>query len=430
MPSKVGRYRVLREVGRGGMGAVYLAYDPFIDRQVAVKATLWTEASRLADTQAQDAFYNEARAAGVLEHPNIVSLYDATTEDDRFYLVMEFVDGSTLQPFVHPGSLLPLERVVKIASVCATALSYAHTHGVVHGDVKPTNILISTQGEIKLSDFGNALLLNQRGTQTSSGSGRSLLYASPEQVRQESLTPASDQFSLGVVLYELLTGVQPFRADTEVGVAFLITNEDPPPLKNFRQDVPESLARILFRTLKKDPRDRFPNCLEMASELSAAFGHLRFVDEEINFQEKFGAIKKLSFFKDFSSSELIEVLKNTEWVHHQAGETIIREGDRDEAFYIVLSGEVRVEKTGREVGLLKRGACFGEMAYLGRITRTATVRAAANTALMKIRPSFIEQSSLATQLRFARVFIQNLIGRLARTTELAAQADRRDPGGA
>ena len=294
------------------MGEVYLAQDPFIDRLVAIKTTL---SSPPKDPQGleqfQQIFFNEAHAAGKLTHPHIVSVYDATVETDRCYLVMEYVDGTTLKEHCLEKNLLPLEKVVKIIFQCAKALDYAHQNGVIHRDIKPGNIMISTKGEAKISDFGIAMVKGASSLSRSGGLTGSVHYMSPEQLRNVPLTPQTDIFSLGVVMYELLTGAKPFQGDTDISTLYKITNEDPEPLKNHKRDVPESLERIVVRALEKDLGKRYQSGLQLGSELSTSFDHLRFLDQEVNFEEKFNALKKIGFFKDFTSSELAEALGNT-----------------------------------------------------------------------------------------------------------------------
>jgi len=419
MPQKIGRYQVTRELGHGGMGVVYLAQDPFIDRLVAIKTTLTSPPKDPQGLeQFQQIFFNEAHAAGKLTHPHIVSVYDATVETDRCYLVMEYVDGTTLKEHCLEKNLLPLEKVVKIIFQCAKALDYAHQNVVIHRDIKPGNIMISTKGEAKISDFGIAMVKGASGLSRSGGLTGSVHYMSPEQLRNVPLTPQTDIFSLGVVMYELLTGAKPFQGDTDISTLYKITNEDPEPLKNHKRDVPESVERIVVRALEKDLGKRYQSGLQLASELSASFDHLRFLDEEINFEEKFNALKKIGFFKDFTSSELAEVLKTTQWVKYEDASTIITEGEIEDCFYIIIVGEVMVRKQGKPLAVLKQGDCFGEMAYLGKTTRTATIEALGNTILMKVNASVIDQTSINTRLRFYKVFSNTLIQRLIHTSEL------------
>ena len=419
IPQRIGRYRVARELGRGGMGVIYLAKDPFIDRPVAIKVTLEPpppDPKRLE--QFQQIFFNEAKTAGKLMHPHIVSVYDATVEDDVCYLVMEYVDGSSLKGYCKEEALLPLEKVVKIIFQCAKALDYAHQNEIIHRDIKPSNIMISTKGDAKISDFGIAIVKGSSDLSQSGSLTGSLYYSSPEQLRGEELTPQADLFSLGVVMYELLSATKPFMGDTDVNTIYKINNEEPEPLKKYLRDAPESLVRIVVRALEKDPTKRYQTGLQLASELSTSFDHLRFLDEEINFEEKYNTLKNVDFFKDFTSSELAEVLKATQWVKYEENSTIIVEGEIEDCFYIIIVGEVVVRKQGKRLTVLKKGGCFGEMAYLGKSTRTATIEALCNTILMKVNASVIDQTSNSTQLRFFKVFTSTLINRLSHTSEM------------
>jgi serine/threonine protein kinase len=422
IPHKIGRYQVVRELGRGGMGVVYLAKDPFIDRMVAVKITLSPPTRDFERYEKfQQIFFNEAKAAGKLMHPHIVSVYDATVEDNQCYLVMEYVDGPSLKGHCQEKTLLPIEKTVKIIFQCAKALDYAHHSGVIHRDIKPGNIMLSKKDQAKISDFGIAVVDGSSDISQQSGLTGSIYYTSPEQLRNEVLTPQTDLFSLGVVMYELLTGIKPFAADTSVGTIYKISNEDPEPLRKHVREVPEAMERIVERALEKDRSKRYQSGLQLASELSAAFDHLRFLDEEINFEEKYATLKKIDFFKDFTSSELAEVLKATQWVKFEDTSTIISEGEIEDCIYIIVVGEVAVKKGGKTLAVLKKGDSFGEMAYLGKTKRTATIQALTNTILMKLNASVIDQTSVNTQLRFYKIFSNKLIHRLAHTSELLAK---------
>lgn len=401
------------------MGIVYLAKDPFIDRLVAIKTTLNSppdDAHKLE--QFQQLFFSEARASGKLMHPNIVSVYDVTVENDRYYLIMEYVDGTILKEYCGEKNLLPLDKAVKIIFQCAKALDYAHQNKVIHRDIKPGNIIISKKGEAKISDFGIATVKGVSGPPLHESLTGSLYYTSPEQLCNKPPAPQSDLFSLGVVMYELLTGAKPFKAGTDFGTLFKITNEAPKPLKKYQHDIPESLERIVMRALEKDPANRFQTALQLASELSASFDHLRFLDEEINLEEKFNALKRIKFFRDFTSSDLAEVLGSTQWLRYEATSTIITEGEIEDCFYIIITGQVMVRKQGKPLTVLNQGECFGEMAYVGKTIRTATIEALSDTILMKINGSIIDQMSINTQHRFYKEFSKTLIERLVRTSEL------------
>ena len=416
-PLTIGRYSLMKELGRGGMGVVYLGQDPFIERLVAIKTSKTPPPSdRAGFDKFREAFFHEARAAGNLDHPNIVSVYDAAVENDQCYLIMEYVDGTTLKSFARKKNLLSVDRVVKVIYKCAQALEYAHQKGVIHRDIKPANIMISKTGEIKISDFGIAVVDGSQDSIMEGAITASLSYASPELLKQESPGPGSDLFSLGVVAYELLTGVKPFAADTDVAMFYKISNEDPDPIKKYRPDIPDSLERVVSKALRKNPAERYQSGLQMADDLASSFGHMRFLEEEINFEKKFNAVKNIGFFRDFSTSELLQILKATQWLKYDAAVNIISEGEAEDFFYILVTGEASVKKRGQRVSVLKSGDCFGEMALKGDMPRTATIQAVKDSIVMKIGAPFFEQTSLSTQLRFYKVFNRTLIQRLAHTT--------------
>ena len=246
----LGKYDVFHEIGRGSMGVVYLGHDPFSGRDVAIKVAI---PESLQDQSGggryRKLFFNEAKVAGKLRHANIVAVYDAGVEDEICYIVMELIGGCrTLYDHCQPDSLLPIEEVVRVIFKSARALDYAHRQGVIHRDIKPRNILLTEDGEVKLSDFSIALRTQADATDTQvHGYIGSPLYMSPEQVRDDTINNQTDIFSLGVVMYELLTGRHPFAADNLPAIAHRITEKIHAPLVELRSDVPQILARILDR---------------------------------------------------------------------------------------------------------------------------------------------------------------------------------------
>ena len=276
-PERLGKYQVLHEVGRGSMGTVYLGHDPYIDRQVAIKVA---HAEQLSDEEGGDRykkmFFNEAHTAGRLKHPNIIGIYDAGVDGDACYIVMELVEGGdTLKDFCRPDNLLPLEKVVETIFKCAKALDYAHKQGVIHRDIKPTNILSTRDGDVKIGDFSIAQLTKMDSTETMPmGLVGSPRYMSPEQVTEDYITNQTDIFSLGIVMYELLTGKHPFVAESFSRLVQRILNEDPPSVTSIRSEIPDSLVKIVEKALAKDREVRYEMGMDLASDLSKAFDTL------------------------------------------------------------------------------------------------------------------------------------------------------------
>lgn len=420
----ISRYVLDRELGSGNMGKVYLARDPFIGRMVAIKTALATSNKLASTDEIQQRFFNEARAAGKLIHPNIVALYDALIEKNNFYLVMEYVKGSTLKEYYRRGANRSLEESINIIFQCAKALDYAHNNGIIHRDIKPNNILISENGEAKITDFGIAIVEGYPNANKPGSFTGSVFYTPPELLREEPMTAQSDIFSLGVVMYEILTGTKPFTGDTEVAVFYNILNKDPISMKKHRKEIPDSLERIVFRALEKDPVYRYQNGSELASDLIQFHDKIRYLEDEIDFQEKFNALKKLTFFKEFTNFELKDVLRATQWLQYLPDTDIITEGEIDDCFYIIIWGEVLVSKGIKSLAYLKQGDCFGEMAYLGKTRRTADIKAIKNTVLMKVNSSIMERTTLNTQNRFYKVFSETLIKRLSRANKVIANYEK------
>jgi len=424
IPQRLGKYEVADEISRGSMGIVYLGYDPYVDRTVAIKVAL---AESLNDPETgqryRKMFFNEAHTAGKLTHPNIINIFDAGVDQDICYIIMEYIKGGeTLKKFCTPENILPIEKVVEIIFKCAKALDYAHRQGVVHRDIKPSNILVTEELDIKIGDFSIAHINKPDSTETQPvGMMGSPRYMSPEQLKEDFVTGQSDLFSLGIVMYELLTGKHPFAADNFSRLVNRILNEDPVPLSDVRHDIPESLQDIVNRAIQKELPNRYSMGLDLATDLSKAFDALEGPEEDISEQEKFIAIKQLGFFQGFPDAELWEILRASTWQDYREGDDIIVEGELDDCFYIIVNGEVAVTKNNREIRNLLMGDCFGEMGYLTRTKRTASIKSKADTALLKINSTVISQVSLNCQVRFLKVFLRTLIHRLSATTEKISQ---------
>ena len=260
------RYAVSSLLGGGGMGKVFLARDRVLDRDVALKV--------LRDQYAQDEefvgrFEREAKAAASLNYPNIVSVYDrGTAADGTYYIAMEYVPGGTLKDRILKEGAMQTAEAVRLASQVADALGVAHARGMVHRDIKPQNVLLTADGDAKVADFGIARAASETTISNSSLVLGTAKYMSPEQATGEPVGPASDLYSLGVVLYEMLTGEVPFEADSEVDVAMKHVTEPPRPPKEKNPSVPEALNVVAMKLLEKKPEDRYPGAAELVADLS------------------------------------------------------------------------------------------------------------------------------------------------------------------
>ena len=268
VPERLGRYVIDKRIGRGAMGAVYLAKDPRINRPVALKAIPIEK--EFEDEELKEArlrFYREAESAGRLTHPNIITVFDAGEDKGLAYIAMEYVPGIPLRDFTDPKKLLAPKRALELAAMTAEALDYAHNQGVIHRDIKPANLIYNPkEGSLKISDFGVARITDNNRTKTGIVLGTPM-YMSPEQLGAENLTGLSDLFSLGVTLYELLVGEVPFRASNIAVLMTKITTEDPAPVSSRRAGIPPSVDAVLAKALAKNPTRRFSCGAEMAIAL-------------------------------------------------------------------------------------------------------------------------------------------------------------------
>jgi eukaryotic-like serine/threonine-protein kinase len=264
----LGRYEVVKELGRGAMGIVYLGKDPKIHRSVAIKTMRLdeVEADELPDVKAR--FFREAESAGKLSHPNIVTIYDAGEEQDLAYFAMEVLDGVDLKDLCKKRNLLPIKRTLEIVTKVSEALDYAHSQSVVHRDIKPANIMVMPDGTVKVTDFGIAKIVTTAKTQTGIVLGTPS-YMSPEQLSGAKVDGRSDLFSLGVVLFEMLTGERPFQGESVATLMYVIANQPHPSPFELRPDLPKTVGTVIDRALQKDAAKRYQRGLEMAQDLRA-----------------------------------------------------------------------------------------------------------------------------------------------------------------
>jgi serine/threonine protein kinase len=265
--AKTGRYQLLDELGRGAMGVVYRAHDPVIGRDVAVKTMhLAADGSGANRPEFLSRFQTEARAAGILTHPNIVVVYDAGEEDGTFYITMELVEGRSLHSLLEEHHAFPLPRAIKIIEQASSALEYAHKNNIIHRDVKPANLMITADDTVKVTDFGTAKILRFNTTQTAAVIGTPS-YMSPEQIKGKTVDGRSDIFALGVILYELVTGEKPFPGQNITTVIYKIVNEEPIPPRELDPSINAGLCNVIARALAKDPTARFQTCGELLQAL-------------------------------------------------------------------------------------------------------------------------------------------------------------------
>ncbi len=414
---QIDKYRVIRMLGEGATSEVFLCHDPFNDREVAVKIVRGDRLRGGDDDGrvARKLFITEASLAGKLDHPHIVQIHDAVVGEDMSYIVMEYVPGGTLERYCDVQSLLPLDAAVEIVFKCTRALDFAHRLGVTHRDIKPANILLLGDTDIKITDFGAALMNSSDQTQVA-GIG-SPAYMSPQQVKEHVLDHRTDIYSLGVVMYQLLSGVLPFQASNNFSLMYQITNIDPPPPSSHRKEIPPAVDDIVRRAMHRELEQRYATWDEFSYDLAEAFRNdlLAGRNQEVADTEKFNTLRALSFFAAFSDAELWEVMRISLWQNLPANTVIMRDGEKGDFFCILASGEVRVTKHKKLLNVLAAGECFGEMAYLGRFGRErgADVSTLSDSQVITIRVDDLAQASDACRHRFDRAFMGILVERLS-----------------
>ncbi len=423
-PKTIGKYLIRQVLGSGTTSTVYQGYDHFANREVAIKVL---RQDILNDVKLGKVFRrqldNEASLAGRLSHPHIVTIYDALIGDDESYIVMEYVSGGTLEKYTESDHLLPIDRVIEYMFKCCRALNYAQYNGVIHRDIKPANMMLTEDGDIKISDMGAALLLDMEQTQVSNMGSPS--YMSPEQLSAEPLTHQTDIYSLGVVMYRLLSGHAPYKAQNLASLCHQIINMPPTPITAYRPDLPAELVRIVELAMHKDREQRYQNWRDFGNDL-ASVGRYAQPDNTANQTEKFTTLRSMTLFKDFSDTELWEILRIGEWQKQPAQTILMREDELGDDFYIMISGTVNITKNGYLLNLISRDDCFGEMSYISGsiVRRSATVTAGTDVTVMKIAPKLLAGLSDHCQLHFNQAFLRVMADRLrmadARFAKLAS----------
>lgn len=423
----LGKYQLERVLGSGNMATVYLARDPFMDREVAVKvARASIDDANANEAEFRQLFFNEARTAGSLRHPNIIAIHDAGSERGHSYIVMEYVPGGrTLDDYAQPGQLLPLDQVTAILHQVALALDHAHRHGVIHRDIKPRNILVNAAMEAKVADFGVAVSPGQApdGEAVLVGSP---LYMAPEQIQLEAPTGQSDLFALGIVAYQLLTGHHPFEARNLDAIHYRIQHSRPQPVTAFRDDVPAIFQRILDKALARNRQYRYKTGADLAGDLLLVYEFLRGQAQGPSQQEKFARMRALPLFNGFEESELWELLHTGEWLQLEAGGIHGGLDDPDPSFSIIVDG--RLVLAGHNGTLLELGVgdCHGEASAGADGARHSRLVAETPATLLRLRAAVVDRLSVSAQLRFQRNFLHALVGRL---DAAAARAAGRPPHG-
>jgi len=397
-PEKIGKYKLIREVGRGATATVYLAEHPQYPDPVALKLI------RFDDKSKDEAKWNrrlmkllraEMDVSRRLDHPNIIKIFDATVEKDYAFIVMEYFPGTTLEHYCTFQNLLPLHRTIGMIFKCSMALDYAYRQGIVHRDIKPANILVDEHDNVKITDFGLALNISKKSASDSTfimGVG-SPAYMSPEQIKGYPLNQKTDLFSLGVVLFHMLTGRLPFRAKNPAQLIYKILNTEPPLVSQINTELPEQLDTVIRKSLEKDLYSRYKNGADFAKDLSAV--RYKILDDATIPADntRFSILRKMPFFVEFEDVEIWEILRISRWRKVDSNTLLMREGDSDQRFGIIIDGRVEISVDGHRVSELSYGEVFGELAFLDQqdhrhmhtaVTTTSTIYLDLNPASLSL----------------------------------------------
>lgn len=447
--NKIGRYEIQSKIGAGAYGVVYKAMDPVLDRVVAIKVPSMTlDDDELANLIME--FYREARIGAKFRHSNIVTVYDLgcnehgeTQANDGLklhYLVMEYVPGLTLKEYRAQEKDIPVKEILQIIFECCKALDYIHFHNIVHRDIKLGNIVVNPNySTVKIMDFGIA---DQVDHKAAKGAG-TLLYMSPEHFQANAkITPMTDIFALGSVMYQMLTCYAPFRGETVEDVVDAIMNKDPLPITNFVTGMNEDVIALVTRAMQKNPDDRFESALDFANAISRVIDSLGDEDkgkkkagkkagDQTQRNEEYLFLRDNSWFRDFSPDMIDELVRLGKIETYSEGQIIVTEGEMADSFYTMISGDASVMKSSHEIDRLTGGACFGELGHVAsNARRQATVIAKSDTKVLKVGMDTLSELSDRNQAAlykgFLRVTMDRLTERSMEVNELKDQLGIRE----
>lgn len=400
----LGRYEISSKLGEGGMGTVFKATDSLLERTVALKIAKISSIDLAGtDKNRLDRCLKEARLAAQFIHPNIVITYDAGIEEDLFFIALEYMNGLGLQTHARKWNLLPQSQVLEIIYNTCYALDYIHDKGYIHLDIKPSNIMLTQRSEVKLMDFGISRFLKEEPQDGTKISGTPY-YMSPEQANSDiALDHQTDIFSLGVVLYELLTGNRPFEGKNFYETIYKIAHVDPVALREHNPDISPDLEPIVNKAIHRAKDQRFQTAKEFADALLPIIKgkDSRTLDKQD--KKKITYLKRLPLFKHFQYSELMDVIKISSWSFHDRDSWIAAEDEDDNNIYFLVQGKASLHLKG-EVKVLEKGECFGETAILYKMPRKAKVKADTNCIVMAINANILKQAADAVQVKFLREF--------------------------
>jgi hypothetical protein len=411
IPARIGPYEIMGVLGQGQSATIYLGRELFPARDVAIKVY---DPQLLASEERsvfRSLFLKETLLAKKLTHPNITQVYDAAADDERAYIVMEYMQAGSLDRYCAPEGLLPPQRVAALLEKVCDALSYAHAHGIIHRDLKPANVLMGADGEAKVADFGVAHTAfafdPTRGLMVGSPA-----YMAPEQLERKPASAQTDIYSLGIMMYKMLTGALPFPPDTAAALTARILLGSLPKPGLARAGLPPLFDHIFMRATARDPGQRYRTWEEFAADLRLAAE----TDEtERNpLDERVAALHALPFFREFPQEALREVAPMGRWFDVRAGAALINEDDPGYSFFVLVRGQMRVTRRGTLLQIHGAGSCLAETAFLRRTgaRRFSTVSAVTDCTVIEFDPDVLWLASEDLTRAFHRAFLTNLADKL------------------
>lgn len=393
------------------MAEVFLVKDRFSQKQVALKVVRAAGEASEERVQLEHLWVNEMRLAGRLKHPYILEVYEAGSDGDRTFLVMEYVQGGTLKRHSRADALLEIPQVADITFKVCHALEYANTQGLLHRDIKPDNVLLAGDGTPKVSDFGAAYLTTSDATQVI-GVG-TLPFMPPEHFEGAEPNVQHDIYAAGIMAYLLLTGAYPFKADNQASMIYEKLHGTPVPLARRRPQAPPALREAVETAMHRDPKVRFASWEAFRAALATAFpdlGETKGVGESARFE----VMRRIPFFQQFSETELWEAVRISEVHEFPARHEVFTEGSDDTTVFVVEAGELEVMRRGVRIGRIPTGESFGEIAYIEGTERprSASVRTVIPTVVSAFSPEALKGASSALQVAFGRAMVRQLVKRL------------------
>lgn len=423
VPDEIGRYTIGGKIGSGTCGVVHLALDNVLNREVAVKLSPIgePEVSTGKVPGAQRAYQTEVIAAGRLRHSNIVTVYDAGQYEELNYLVMEYVDGKSLKDYGKGKKLLPVHKAIEIIIDACQALDYSHRQDILHRDIKPANLMLGEDNTVKLLDYGIAVGLS--GTAGLGKQGPTLgtpNYMSPEQIMGRDLTPASDFYSLGTVLFELLTGKQLFKAGKVKDLFRTVVNQPAPRLNQVKNELPEALADVLAKALEKNPQDRYQSGIEMAAALQPFAESFRIIEQRPPAQQQFiRQLQQQSFFQPFSEVEVALLLELVKVRSFDAGDVILDQAEPPvRCLLIITDGLVKVTDNNDLIRVSGEGDCVGELGFIQGSADSETFTALTSVNALEVSVDSLSELPPKIHLHYYREISDILVARSAKRGRL------------